>query len=149
MVRFHPTIPELFLAAYSDRDLALFHLKHAQPLRRWTLMDQREMPMHIADCQWSSHRAPVFFLLNDQGTLYLWDLLVSEREPAKQWEMATSNNAMVKGHIVVPSSAAAPWVVMSISSPEETLMEVHVLEEEWIESQTDERQHFLHAMLDN
>jgi WD40 repeat protein len=92
-------LSKYFLVGYDDGTIGLFHIAIATPILRWSL---NKPIIHIEP---SPMRASVFFVLDSEGTISIWDLLETVTEPRFeiQVEGCTALSVVQKGsaHSVV------------------------------------------------
>lgn len=149
-IAFHPLFHDIFMAAYADGDLALFDMAQSTTIRRWTLIDTgrdgNAPPERIASFAWSQQRPSVFYVLDERGRLWVWDLLVSEREAVKIVDvvedipvcagrvLAVSNGSSTNSTMNGRSSKTVPMMALALdvcekqSAPYYACIEVHVLD---------------------
>ncbi|KAH9252556.1 hypothetical protein BASA81_009515 [Batrachochytrium salamandrivorans] len=83
-----PHNPSLFLVGYASGRIGLYSVHHRSAIRRWL-----HPHIAIAQIEWSPHRPAVFFVLDNQGCIYVWDLLESDQ----QAQLVVSASEMGKG----------------------------------------------------
>lgn len=148
----HPYISDLFLAGYGDGNIVLFKKQFSEAVRGWTLVqnNERRLPKQIV---WARRRPSVFYVLDTQGGLWIYDLLDNGLEPchivsfyegkgatkgcsislsARPRELETNSNALLAVAIMDPYLNA--------------LIEIHTLEQKLSEAQVDEWDFFKTAL---
>ncbi|KAI9100462.1 hypothetical protein DFS34DRAFT_614674 [Phlyctochytrium arcticum] len=79
-----PWDERLILVGYASGLIALFTTKQARPVMTWPVNGTRDANDNVAIklVKWSLHRPAVFYVLNEQGSMRIWDLSESEADPA-------------------------------------------------------------------
>ncbi|KND03310.1 uncharacterized protein SPPG_02357 [Spizellomyces punctatus DAOM BR117] len=103
---FCPHDPRLFLAGYTSGMVGMFAANEATAIMRWTVS---KGPVRLV--RWSPHRPAVFYVLDETGTLHVWDLSESEAQ-ATQVVKATKTGD--NGRIV--TFALSPTIVSAAST---------------------------------
>ncbi|KAL2919858.1 hypothetical protein HK105_200775 [Polyrhizophydium stewartii] len=73
----HAATTSLFLAGHASGLVALYTTRWAAPLMTWP----HAVRHAVKRIEWSPHRPAVFSVLDEQGNLYIWDLLESDHDP--------------------------------------------------------------------
>ncbi|TPX37409.1 hypothetical protein SmJEL517_g00465 [Synchytrium microbalum] len=79
----HPFLPRVFIVGYESGMMALFHT--TLPIAVTTWPSSTNVSTSIKHIQWSRHRPSVFFALDDQGCVSVWDLSESDVGPCFQY----------------------------------------------------------------
>ncbi|KAJ3175721.1 WD repeat-containing protein 60 [Irineochytrium annulatum] len=66
---FNAHLHDTFLAGFRSGRVALFRMDSSLPKMYW------ELDAAVKQIRWSPHRPSVFYVLDEHGSLYLWDLL--------------------------------------------------------------------------
>ncbi|KAJ3189846.1 WD repeat-containing protein 60 [Gaertneriomyces sp. JEL0708] len=139
-----PFSSEAFLAGYSSGTVALFLTSRAQPKTLW---DNSKVGIRLI--RWSPHRPGVFYVLDDEGTLYAWDLSESETQAAYIIYSANGPHGKAVFFALSPKStlntATTKHGTIAIGYEDGTL-EVHMLLADLVESAIDEEK-MLSALL--
>ncbi|KAI8813973.1 WD40-repeat-containing domain protein [Cladochytrium replicatum] len=154
-VAFSPFFPDIFAGCFYSGRVALFRLSSEVPIKTWVLESAQQgrtkqvSPPPVKCVRWSAHRPAVFFVLDQESGLHVWDLMESDRGPhytmdltlmgkAKATMFALSGNAAhTKGHPVESSSHECLML-----GYENGVIEAHKLTTELVEPTIDEEQRF-------
>lgn len=72
------------LACYGDGCVRLFHTKVESPLMCWPNTTSGASLLHV---QWSRSRPSVFYTMDSESVLFIWDLLESDVAPVHQMKI--------------------------------------------------------------
>ncbi|RKO93936.1 WD40-repeat-containing domain protein, partial [Blyttiomyces helicus] len=102
---FSPYENDIFLAGHFSGSISLFSTREERALTVWNAPKARGAqgaPAGVSCVRWSPHRPAVFYVLDDAGTLYVWDLLESEGMPTHIIETAGGPKGKIIGIAVGP-----------------------------------------------
>ncbi|KAJ3416774.1 WD repeat-containing protein 60 [Chytridiales sp. JEL 0842] len=142
-ISFNLYMPELFLCGHLSGQLALYSLHRETPLEKWFISSS------VKQVEWSPHKPAVFYVLDEDSNIHVWDLLVSRDEPIQSASLGESG--VVSCFSLSPTVASASTLGLQSADGGATIrnplmvvsyydgkVEVHVINEDLGELAVDE-----------
>ncbi len=131
-----------FLVGYRDGLVRVFHCQHPEPLLSYSDFGAAKGLVQVA---WSCSRPGVFFALDGAGSLFTWDLTITDNRPVRQERPGQSSGGRQAARMALSSDYSAtrrgdrgrrPQIAFVFDSAE--FLEVHEMAEELCVGDLDE-----------
>ncbi|KAJ3282961.1 WD repeat-containing protein 60 [Borealophlyctis nickersoniae] len=100
-ISFCPHDPRVFVAGYGSGLLGLYDVTSNIAVRVWEIRASAKI------VRWSPHRPAVFFVLDGEGVVYVWDLAETEAGPVHTMQMRMTDKGKAIGIAVSTASQIA------------------------------------------
>ncbi|KAJ3103492.1 WD repeat-containing protein 60 [Phlyctochytrium planicorne] len=118
-IHFNPHYVDIFLVGYVSGTISLFHTQRSNPLISWQLSDSNQgskkdrnldksSQAAVSQLLWSPHRPSLFYVLDTNSTVYIWDLVEQSHAPTHVIPLIASSETKV---LAMTLSGASPNVV--------------------------------------